>query len=605
MKDFLKFTLASIVGTVVSLFVIFFIAFAIIAGVISSALSDLDRSNSTSKVKDGSILHLQFNRPIADRGPDQDFQFNFGGFSSGAPEGLNQILENIEKAKTDDRIVGIYLDVSVVLAGMASVEEIRNALIDFKTSDKWIVSYSEMYTQKAYYLASVSDEIYVYPEGGLDFRGLSVNQPFFKRMLDKLEIEPQIIRGSNNKFKSFAEPFVLEEMSMANRMQTEDWLFDLWGTMLDGLSASLAINKDSLQNFASEYAIQSPADAVSHGFVTAMKHQDEVTAILRTKTEMDIDDKLNLVAFSDYRRSTSPREKDEKFVPSYKKHKIAVIYAEGDIISGKSGEGSIGSETFAEALREAREDSTVKAVVLRVNSGGGSALASDVIYRETQLLKGTKPFIVSMGDVAASGGYYISANADKILVMPNTITGSIGVIGMIPNMKGFLNNKIGITFDAVKTGTYADFIDVSRPLTEGEYDIMQRGVDRTYRVFVNNVAKGRGKTFAEIDSIGQGHVYSGLDAIRIGLADTIGGLNTAIEMARRMASIEDFTIKNYPKRKDPIEEFLESFKAQVAERIVANELGNDQRLLEHFRKVRDVTQMQGIQMHMLYVPVIE
>ncbi len=599
----MKYTLASIIGTAVSLFLVFFISFAIIAAAISGVVSDLDASKKQVKVKDGTILHIQLNRPISDRGPDQDFQFNFGGFNSGAPEGLNQILENIEKAKKDERVAGIYLDLSIIMAGMASVEEIRAALIDFKESGKWIVSYSEMYTQKAYYLASVSDEIYLYPEGMLDFRGLSVTLPFFKRLLDKLEIEPQIIRGSNNKFKSFAEPFVREQMSDANRLQTEEWLFDLWGSMLDGISQSTGIPANDLRDMADNYAIQEPADAVEKGLITAALHEDEVKTILRTKTETDADEDLNLVTYSDYRKS-SGSVGDDKYVPSYKKSKIAVIYAEGDIISGTSDDGSIGSVTFAEALREAREDSTVKAVVLRVNSGGGSALASDVIYRETELMKGTKPFIVSMGDVAASGGYYISANADKIVVMPSTITGSIGVIGMIPNMQGFLNNKVGITFDAVKTGTYSDFIDVSRPLTDDEYSIMQKSVDRVYSVFIDKVSKGRGMSYAEVDSIGQGHVYSGVDAISLGLADTLGGLNTAIEMARKMAGLDDFVVKNLPKRKDPVEELLESFQARITASVVERELGGDVLLLEQFRKVRSVSQLKGIQMHMLYVPSV-
>jgi protease-4 len=605
MKDFLKYTLASIIGTALALFIVFFLSFAIVAGAISSALSDLDPGKRTASVKDGSVLHLKLNRPISDRGPEKDFQFNFIGMSTGAPMGLNQLLETLENAGDDARISGILLDVSAVLAGMATVEEIRNALINFKAKGKWIVAYSEVYTQKAYYLASIADQIYMYPEGMLDFRGLNVQYTFFKRMLDKVEIEAQIIRGSNNKFKSFAEPFMLESMSEANKQQTTAWMEDLWATMVQGVATARGLSESTVIEAADKYQLQSPEDATTRGFVTKLAYWDEVEADLRTRTETDSGKKLPMVTYSEYRRAGTSGRGDKKFVPSYKKPRIAVIYAEGDIISGKSGEGSIGSETFAEAIREAREDSTVKAVVLRVNSGGGSALASDVIHRETALLKGTKPFIVSMGDVAASGGYYIASHADKIMVMPNTITGSIGVIGLIPNMKGMLNNKIGLTFDGVKTGEFADFIDVTRPLTPSEYRILQEGVDRTYGVFLNKVATGRGMTVARVDSLGQGKVYSGEDAIALGLADTLGGLKAAVELAARMASIDDYSIRTLPKRKEPLEEFFESLQARVAEQAVLRYFGHDAQTLHYFKEAASATRLKGIQMHMLAVPVID
>jgi protease-4 len=595
-------------GTFISVFLLFFIFFVIIAGAISAAFSDLDKQNQVTKVENNSILHIELSGPITDRGPERDMDFNFGSFSSVSRLGLNQILSNIKKAKADDNIKGIYLDLSIVSGGMASVEEIRNELIDFKSDGKWIVAYSEVYSQKAYYLASVADEIYVYPEGGVDFRGLSTNIAFLKGMFDKLEIDMQVIRGSNNKFKSAVEPFMLDEMSQANRLQTEKWMGSLWDKMLIGIASSRNIPKDKLDEFANTYAIQTAQDAADKGLITAVKYGDEVVEILKDKVEIEKDKDLKLVTMGRYRRAPEPSKKDgetKTFVPSYKKAKIAVIYASGGISSGESRDEAIGSETFAEAIRDARTDTTVKAIVLRINSPGGSALASDVIWRETVLAKAEKPLIVSMGDVAASGGYYIAAAADRIYAQPNTITGSIGVFGVLPNMKEFFNNKMGITFDGVKTDQYADFGDVSRPLTDGEYLIIQKGVDQIYSQFTKIVSEGRNIPIEKVDSIGQGRVWSGTDALAIGLVDEIGGLDDAIAEAARRAGIEDYVQRDLPKRKDPFQEFLESFSAEMGARITAFQLGNDEALIKQFKQIKEIQEMKGIQARIPYNFIIE
>src|SRR5690554_3892900 len=474
MKQFLKFMLASMAGTIISMFLFFLIFILVIGEAISAAFSDFGKSSQTTTVKDNTILHIELDQPIIDRGPEDQFNFNFGPFSAASPIGLNQILENIKKAKEDDRILGILLDMSFVNAGMATVDEIRNALIDFKTSGKWIVSYSEIYSQKVYYLASVADEIYVYPEGVVDFRGLNAGSVFFKGALEKLDIDAQIIRGSNNQFKSAVEPFFLDEMSQANRVQTEKWLGSIWNNIKSGISEARNISEEDLQTIANEYQVQDAHDAVALGLVSGTMYYDELIDLLKEKTETEPEKDLISVSLSKYLKTSVPGE--EKIF-DFKKAKIAVIYASGEINSGKSKDATIGSETFAKAIREARRDTTIKAIVLRVNSPGGSALASDVIWRETLLAKETKPLIVSMGDVAASGGYYISAAADKIYAMPNTITGSIGVFGMLPNMEGFFNKKLGVTFDGVKTAQYADFGEISRPLSDGEYAILQKSVD--------------------------------------------------------------------------------------------------------------------------------
>lgn len=597
MKQFFKFMLASIAGTIISIFLFFFILIIVVGGAISAAFSQFDQSKKQTSVSDNTILQIKFDQAIVDRGPEDQYNFDFGMFSQESPIGLNQILKNIRDAKDDSRVPGIFLDLSNVGAGMATVDEIRNALIDFKTSGKWIVSYSEAYSQKAYYLASVADEIYVYPEGIVDFKGLNVGITFFKGTLDRLEIEPQVIRGSNNKFKSAVEPFIMDEMSQANRVQTATWLGAIWSNIKSGISQSRNIPEDKLQTMADEYQIQRAQDAVDNGLATGVMYYDELLEVLRAKTETDPDKDLKMVTLKKYIKSSKP---SNQFDFDFKKPKIAIIYATGEINSGDGTEETIGSEAFANAIREAREDSSVKAIVLRVNSPGGSALASDVIWRETSLAKKAKPLIVSMGDVAASGGYYISAAADEIFAMPNTITGSIGVFGIIPNIKGFLNHKLGITVDGVKTAKHADLGTITRPLTDAEHAIFQNNVDKTYHTFLSRVAEGRDMPSERVDSIGQGRVWSGTDAINIGLIDKFGGLDSAVAEAARMAGITDYGRKILPVRKDPFEKFFEDLGASISTQLVKYQLGDDQELLEQFEKVRAIKNMKGIQMRLPY-----
>lgn len=589
--------LASMAGTIVSMFLFFLIFILVIGGAISAAFSDFGKSEDTS-VKDNTILHIEFDQPIVDRGPEDQFNFNFGPFSAASPIGLNQILDNIKEAKEDDRIPGIFLEISFVNAGMATVDEIRNALIDFKTSGKWIVSYSEVYSQKTYYLASVADEIYVYPEGMVDFRGLNAGSVFFKGALEKLDIDAQIIRGSNNKFKSAVEPFFLDQMSQANRAQTEKWLGSIWTNIKSGISQARNISESDLQAIANEYQVQDAQDAVRLGLVSGTMYYDELLDVLKEKTETDVDKDLNSVSLRKYVKASKP---GGELTFDFKKAKIAVVYASGDINSGEGKGDAIGSETIAKAIREARRDTSIKAIVLRVNSPGGSALASDVIWRETLLAKETKPLVVSMGDVAASGGYYISAAADKIFAMPNTITGSIGVFGMLPNMKGFFNKKLGVTFDGVKTAQYADFGEISRPLTDAEYAILQKSVDNIYGTFLSRVSEGRDMTTEKIDSIGQGRVWSGTDAMDIGLIDEFGGLETAIAEAAKLAGLEDYVLKNYPKRKDPIEKILEDFGMSVSQTFMSYQLGNDKELIKYFEEIKTIKEMQGVQARMPFL----
>jgi protease-4 len=603
MKQFLKYTLASITGTFLTFLLFFLILIAFIGGAISSAFSGLDKSNQVTRVKDNTVLHVKLDKLIVDRGPDEHISIDFGPFQSQSALGLNQILENIEKAKNDEKITGIFLDLSFVQAGFGTVEEIRNALIDFKESGKWIISYSEIYSQKAYYLASVSDEIYVYPEGIVDFRGLRTTLAFLKGTMDKLDIEPQIIRGSNNKFKSAVEPFIMEEMSQANRMQTEAWLGSMWDHMVQKISESRNMSPEELKRIADNYEVQTAEDAVALGMASATKYYDEVIDILKFKTETDEEDDINSVTMTKYLRA--PDASSGKSVPFYKKDAVAVVYASGSIMSGEGDDETIGSDKFAKAIRSARRDTSIKAIVLRVNSPGGSALASDVIWREVSLAKKEKPVVVSMGDVAASGGYYISAAADEIFAMPTTVTGSIGVFGIIPNMKGFFNDKLGMTFDGVKTGEFADFGEITRPLTDAEYDILQTSVDRTYDEFLTIVSDGRNIEKEKVDEIGQGRVWSGANAIDLKLVDKFGGLNAAIERAAELAELEDYRVKDLPKRKDPFQQLMEDLTGQAYQNVLVDYVGVDKQLLRRMNEAKSVQEMKGIQALMPYSIIIE
>ncbi len=429
---------------------------------------------------------------------------------------------------------------------MATLKEVRDILNDFKTSGKFIIAYSETLNQTAYYIASVSDEIYVYPEANVEFLGLSSELAFFKNAIDKLGVDVQIIRGSNNKFKSAVEPFMYEKMSPANRKQIERFLNSLWSDMLTDISKSRDISKSKLNQIADSLWAVTPNNALKHGLIDGITYQDQLDSILIEKTEVK-EGKFNLISFNKYKKTLKPSiTKSGRF-----KGNIAVIYAKGGIESGKGDYETIGSETLSKQIKDAREDESIKAVVLRINSPGGSALASDVIWRELELTKAKKPLIVSMGDLAASGGYYIACNADKIYAQPSTLTGSIGVFGIIPNVENTFKEHLGITFDVAKTNHHA-MVTPFKPLTEEEKKYIQQEVDRIYDNFIGKVAEGRGLTKAQVDSIGQGRVWTGTDAIEIGLVDELGSLQDAINYAAEKAEIktDDIKVTAFPKRKD-------------------------------------------------------
>ena len=546
------------------------------------------------EVKDNSVLHVKLNQQIKERGVENPFgDFDAGPFGNQTAIGLNDILSSLENAANDDKIKGIYLDVQSIPAGMATVEEVRNAMLRFKESGKWIVAYSEIYSQKAYYLASVADEIWLNPEGMLEWKGLGAQLMFMKGMFEKLEVEPQIIRYG--KFKSAIEPLILDKMSEANRMQTMTYMSDLWNKMLNGVAEGRGKSVEELDSFAQNATIQDAEDALEAGLADELIYKDEVIAKLREKLEMEDDDKkINYISLGKYKNAPVAKNEDDN---DSKKDRIAVIYAVGDIQGGNSDDDSMGSETISKEIRKARKDEKIKAIVLRVNSPGGSALASDVMWREVVLAKKEKPVIVSMGDVAASGGYYISCAADSIFAQPNTITGSIGVFGVLMNAKKMVNNKLGIMIDTVKTNRFADLGSPFRPLTELERNIIQQGVNDIYTDFITKVAEGRGMKVADVDSIGQGRVWSGEDALEIGLVDKLGGIKDAIACAARMAESESYRVLEYPEKKDPFEQMMEDLTGKGEEALLKRRLGN---YYEYVKDVETLMNMEGVQARLPY-----
>ena len=456
---------------------------------------------------------------------------------------LKTILDNIEKAKFDDNIIAIYINSPFVNAGLSQTEEIRNKLLEFKKTGKPIIAYSEVYSIKSYFLASVADKIYMNPLGVIDHKGLSATVMFFKGLLEKLNIDLQIFRLG--KFKSAIEPFTLDKMSNENREQLKLMLNSINDNIMDSISSQRQIPFEVVKKHANQLTLNSAEICLEKGYVDHLIYEDQVEDSL---IAIGTNEKLKTISLKGY-SSVKSKNKD------ISRNKIAIVYATGEINSGKGDVASIGSKTTSAAIKKARKDKNVKAIILRVNSPGGSALASDVIWRETTLAQKEKPLVVSMGDYAASGGYYIACAADTIIANPTTLTGSIGVFGMIPNMQNFYKSNFGITVDTVKTNTYAD-MGTSRKLSTFEKNKIQEGVKNVYSTFISRVSDGRDITTQEVDAIGQGRVWSGYDAKDIGLVDLYGGLETAIVIAAELAEVDDYRVISLPKIEDPFTKIM-------------------------------------------------
>lgn len=579
MKQFLKFTFASALGLILA----FFSLIAFVAIIASSGDSE------EVKLSEAHILKLELSGTIQDRVSDMSFDplAELMG-NSESSIGLNDFLSNITKAKTDPNISGIYLEMGYLNAGFATIEEIRNALLDFKESGKFISTYSEYYSQRAYYLASVANTICIYPEGALELKGLNSTVMFYTDALKKIGIEPQIIR--HGKFKSAVEPYMLTEMSDANREQVETFMGSIWSQFLLNVSKDRNINKETLNTLIDNFDIKTPRDAKELGLVDELFYRDQIQNHLVELMESKKFEDLKFISHAKYKLV-----KNENARTKFKKDKIAVIYAQGAIESGDGNETTIGSERISKAIRKARLDDKVKAIVLRVNSPGGSALASDVIWREMTLAKAAKTVVVSMGDVAASGGYYIACDADKIYASPNTITGSIGVFGIMMSLEELYTDKLGLTFDQVKTNKFADLGSNNRPLTEEEYSIIHAGVVEVYNTFTSKVAHGRKMSQESVDAIGQGRVWSGTNAMNINLIDEYGGLQEAIKGAAELADMDEYRLYELPEQKDPFQQILEELETGFSTSIMKYNLGDE---YKHYKTLNDIKNLKGIQARM-------
>jgi protease-4 len=509
---------------------------------------------------------LKLNQPINDRKSSLPvLVYSLANIGAENQLGLNDILNNISKAREDENIRGIYLELSGLQTGIATVEEIRNALLDFKRNGKFIVAFSDNYSQGSYYLASVADKVYLNPEGSVDFVGLSAEIMFYKKTLEKLDIEPEIIR--HGKFKSAVEPFMYDKMSPENREQIRTYVGSIWKHMVEQIAASRNISVNKLNDFADSLLMWNNNSAIAYGIIDTTLYKDQVLDTLAHLVQVSNPKSLIFVTHQKYLKA--PKIRNDK---SFTRNKIAIIYAEGNIVSGEQGEGVIGSDKIARTIRDARQDSTIKAIVFRVNSGGGSALASEVIWRELFMARKLKPVIASMGDVAASGGYYILAAADTIVASPNTITGSIGVFGLLVNARDFFENKLGITIDVEKTNAFSDFGSVYRPLSGSERTILQKMIDNTYSVFVTRVSDGRKLPYESVDNIAEGRVWSGDNALERGLVDVMGGLSTAVDIAAKKAKLDNYRIVELPRIEDPFTQIMNEFTGDVKERILRHEL---------------------------------
>ncbi len=586
MKEFFKFMFASMLGFFLTSVVIFFIFIGFIV-----SLATFSTSEKVS-VDKNSVLRLELTSEIVERegrNPFESIDFSTGRPSSAI--GLNTLLKTIENAKEDKNISGIFLNVTHLQAGYSTIEDIRRALKDFQESGKFIIAYSEAYMQNAYYLASVADKVYLNPKGAIAFSGINAEIMFFKNMLDKLGIEPQIIRYGE--YKSAGEPFFLEKMSEENREQILHYVNSIWNNVLKDIGDSRNLSINHLNNVADNLLTRNAEKALENKMIDGIKYYDEIEKEINSLLGFENEDKkINFISYSRYKNAPT----SDILKTRSTRNKIAVVYGMGTIISGDGGERNIASDRIASEIRKARLDESIKAIVFRINSGGGSALASDVILREVMLASKEKPVVASFGDIAASGGYYIACGADYIIANPNTITGSIGVFGLIPNMQEFFNEKLGITFDNVKTNELSDFGSVNRPLTETEKEIIQETIDDVYYTFIEHIANGRNLPIETVDEIGGGRVWSGIDAKKIGLIDDFGGLNYAIIKAAELAEIDKYRIVEYPERKDFFIQLMEDLGG-IQDRWIKNLLGNKYKYIE---MIDEAEEMTGIQARLPY-----
>jgi len=585
--NFFKTFLASCLGSIIAMGVLIILMVLFITALISGLSND----DALTLIKDKSVLHLKLDVPITENDLEDPFEgLPLPGAVSSI--GLLPLKRTIEHAKSDPKIEGIYLDLSMYMGGYGVAREIRQALLDFKSSGKWIVAYSEFYTEAAYYIVSAADQVLLNPEGEIEFNGLAIEVSFFKKLFDKLEIKPQIFRVGD--FKSAVEPFMLERMSDENKLQLNELITDIHASMLSDIAESRNIEVNQLRGIADQMQVTNTHSAVALGLVDSLVYFDQVQDNLRSKLGLEKDSPINFVKYGKYKKSFSAYSKS--------KNEIAVIVADGDILPGKASAGTIGSDTFAEEIRKARTNDRVKAIVIRINSPGGSALASDVMWREIKLATEVKPVIASMSDYAASGGYYLAMACDTIVAQPTTITGSIGVFSVLFDLSSFLDNKIGITFEEVKTGTVGELITVTRPLTEPEKAIWQKRTNEIYESFTSKAAEGRSMPVTELKKIASGRIWTGAQAQERGLVDVLGNFEDAVNIATVKAGVQDdYKLRYYPVQKSFIQEWLSEMEENAETRALTRELGAHYKTYEQLKKLKEY---QGSQARMPFELII-
>ena len=575
MRQFFKFFFASFLAMMVFAVLAVIIMVAWIAGIAGSFSADKPSTGNKG------ILYLDLGQAIQEQVQDNPLS-GFNADEQFDMPGLYDMVRLIKYAKTDSSIKGIYIKCAENANGFATSDELRTALLDFKTSKKFIYAYADVISQKAYYVANLADRLYCNPKGGLEWKGFALQYMFFKQTLDKIGIEPQIFYAG--KFKSATEPFRTDHMTDANRLQSSVFLNDLYNRFLTETATARNIDTATLHWYANTMAVQTADDAVKYKLADGTRYDDEVKDEIKQKLGENSKYKINFITAGKYAKAVTYKTNEGS-------DRIALIFAQGDIVDGKGEKGQIGGDTYRGLIRTARMDDHIKAIVIRVNSGGGSAMASENMWRELELAKKQKPVILSFGDYAASGGYYMSCGADSIFTGANTLTGSIGVFSIVPNLQHFFNDKLGITFDGVKTGPYADMPTASRPLSEMEKRFLQNDVDSIYNTFLHRVSAGRRIDAALVDSIGQGRVWTGTRGIQLGLADKQGGLQDAINCAARMAKLKVFTLKEYPEPLSWLETIFGGYKKSMKVKAMKEELGEQG--LKIYESVKKIKQCVG------------
>lgn len=586
MKDFIKYTMATVVGLVLVSIIMGILTFVSMAGMIAS-------EGMSSPIEKKSVLRITLKGSITERAGEENPLSKLGGETT-QQIALDQALQALEKAAKNDKIEGIYMEGGILSAYPAEVQELRQALLKFKKSGKWIIAYADTYSRSAYYLCSVADKVYLNPIGMLDWSGLSSNPMFFTGLMKKLGIKMQVFKVGT--YKSAVEPYIAEQMSDANREQVSSYQQSIWNNMLKDVAKSRKTTAEALNSLADSLTILSgPEASVKGGLVDKLCYQDEVKKILKNKAKMEEGESLRFVSISDVALSEELNDKVDD--------EIAVYYAYGeikeDITGGFAQESAITSKQMTKDLQELREDDDVKAVVLRVNSPGGSAYASEQIWREVQLLSKEKPVIVSMGALAASGGYYISCGANKIFAEPTTLTGSIGIFGMIPDATELLTDKLGLSFDVVKTNAHSDFGAMGRPLNESECRLMQAYINQGYELFTGRVAQGRKISQDSVKAVAEGRVWTGEQAMKIGLVDKLGNLNDAIAAAAKAAKIEKYSVGRYPEPAPWFASLLQEKKADYMDSQMRSALGE---FYPAFSLIRDLKNQDAIQARMTFIP---